>query len=137
MLYPTPPARIREFRHVFAGPRRITASIRIDLASVCLQPHIMACIHCEWDGSKVRQPRAELYPEFKSWMDYVVSAVVAITGTPLLYLFEVPESVKQIELWLYRDKRQPRLLKTLPNPCPKPLSEVLANLPPANWEEAE
>ena len=62
----------------------------------------MSLIRCEWEGSRVKQPSTELFEEYRAWMHHVLSIVVSQTGTPLLYVFEVPESVKQIEFWLYR-----------------------------------
>ena len=91
----------------------------------------MSCVRCEWQGSKVKQPSAELYPEYKPWMDYVLSDVTTKTGSRLLYLF-----AKRIEPWLYEGGRTPRLEKTLHNPFKKPLSELLAGMPPENWEDA-
>ncbi len=68
-------------------------------------------------------------------MHHVLSIVVSQTGTPLLYVFEAPAPVKKIELWLNRDGRKPHLLKTMPNPLPKPLSELIAGMSPAEWGE--
>jgi hypothetical protein len=128
-------SHIREFRHLFAGHRRIVATIRVDLARVGFQPGIMSCIRCAWEGSKVKQPSAELYPEFKAWMDYVLCHVTTKTGANLLYIFELPDPARRIELWLYESGRKPRLAKTLPNPFKRPLSELLAGMPPENWED--
>ena len=131
------PSRIREFRHCFSGTRLIVATVRVDLSRVRFEPRSTSCIRCEWEGSRVKQPSSELFEEYRAWMHHVLSIVVSQTGTLLLYVFEAPAPVKEIELWLYRNKRQPRLLKTLPNPYPKPLSEVIAGMPPTNWEEVE
>ena len=128
-------ARIREFRHLFAGHRRIVATIRVDLASVRYCPGMMTCYRCEWEGSKERQPSAELYSEFKAWMDYVLSDVTSRTGSNLLYIFELPDPAKRIEAWLYESDCEPRMLKAWRNPFRKPLSEVLAGMPTENWED--
>jgi hypothetical protein len=127
--------RIREFRHLFAGHRRIMATIRIDLARVRFQPHMWGCIQCEWEGSKVKQPSAELYSEFKEWADFVFSDTAAKTGADLLYIFDLPCPATRIELLLDESGRKPRLAKTLPNPFKRPLSELLVGMPPENWEE--
>ena len=79
-----------------------------------------------WEGSKERQPSAELYPELMEWMDFVLSDVTFRTGSNLLYLFEPAEPERRIELWLYESGRKPRRVKTLPNPFKRPLSEMLA-----------
>jgi hypothetical protein len=129
------PYRIREFRHLFSGSRRIVATIRIDLDKVRFRPLSLTCIKCEWEGSRVKQPSNELYPEFKAWMDYLLSDIATKIGTNLLYLFELPDPAKRIELWLYNSQRKPRLVKTLPNPCERPLSELIATMPPANWDQ--
>ena len=34
------PSRIREFRHLFAGPRRIVANLRVDLTRLRFQPGV-------------------------------------------------------------------------------------------------
>ena len=128
-------SRIREFRHLFAGPRRIVATIRVDFAGLRFRPGVMSCIRCEWEGSKIKQPSAELYPEFKAWLDFVLSEVTSRTGSNLLYVFELPDPAKRIELWLYESGRKPRRVKTLPNPFKRPLSEVLAGMPPESWED--
>jgi hypothetical protein len=128
-------SRLREFRHLFAGHRRIMAIIRVDLAGLRFRPGIMSCIRCEWEGSKERQPSTELYPEFKEWMDFVLSDVTSGTGSNLLYVFELPEPERRIELWLYESGRKPRRVKTLPNPFQRPLAEMLAGMPPENWED--
>ena len=128
------PSRIRGFRHLFAGNRRIAATIRVDLAGLRFRPGIMSCVRCEWEGSKVKQPSAELYPEYKAWMDYVLSDVTSKTGVNLLYIFELPDPAKRIEFWLYDSGRKPRLVKTLPNPFQRPLSELLAGMPTENWK---
>jgi hypothetical protein len=129
------PDRIREFRHVFSGPRRIVATVRIDLDRVRFRPHTLTCIKCEWEGSRVKQPSTEIYPEFKQWMDYLLADIATKIGTHLLYLFELPEPAERIEVWLYRSERKPRLVKTLPNSCQRPLSERIAGMPPANWDQ--
>jgi hypothetical protein len=129
------PSRIREFRHLFSGPRRIVATVRIDMARVRIRPYALSYVQCEWDGSKGKQPSAELYQEYKEWMDIVLADLATKTGTNLLYLFEIPDPVKRIELWLYRPQRALRLVKTLPNPCQRPLSERIAGMPPANWDQ--
>ena len=54
------------------GPPPDLARIRVDLTRFRFRPGIMICIRCEWEGSKEKQPSAELYPEFKEWMDYCV-----------------------------------------------------------------
>jgi hypothetical protein len=130
------PFRIREFRHLFAGHRRIVATIRVDLAMIRLRPGSVCRIRCEWEGSKVRQPSAELYPEFKAWADFVFSDIAAKTRTNLLYAFDLPEPARRIEAWLYESNRDPRMLKAWANPFKRPLSEVLAGMPPENWEDA-
>ena len=130
------PSRIREFRHLFAGNRRIVAPIRVDLAGLRFRPGIMSCVRCEWEGSKVKQPSVELFPESKAWMDYVLSDVTSKTGVNLLYTFELPDPAKRIEFWLYESGRKPRLAKTLPNRFRRPLSELIAGMPPTNWEDA-
>ena len=79
-----PPFRIREFRHLFAGNRRIVATIRVDLAGLHFRPGIMSWIRCEWGGAKVKQPDAELYSEFKAWADFVFSDLVTKIGSNLL-----------------------------------------------------
>lgn len=119
------PSRVREFRHLFAGHRRIVATIRVDLAGLRFRPGIMSCIRCEWDDSRERQPSVALYPEFKVWMDNVLSDVVAQTGQGILYLFELPSDSQQAEAWLYEPGKEPRLADALRNPCGKPLSEIM------------
>ena len=64
----------------------------------------MSCIRCEWEGSKVRQPSAELYPEFKEWMDFVFSDIATKTGSNLLYIFELPDPAKRIEALALRKR---------------------------------
>ena len=127
------PSRIREYRHLFNGPRRIVATIRVDLERIRLRPGEMNCTRCEWDGSKERQPGAELYPEFRTWMDDVLSDVIEQTGKRLLFVFEPPGEPRVVELWLYDPGAPPRLAETLRNPCGKPLSEALFGAP--GWEE--
>ena len=128
------PSRIREFRHLFAGSRRIVATVRIDLAHVRARPGAMRCFRCQWEGSKVRQPSAELYPEYKAWMDLVFSDVTSKTGSNLLYVFELPGPAKRVEAWLYESNCAPRMLQSWANPFNRPLSEVLAGMPQENWE---
>ena len=65
----------------------------------------------------------------------VLAVLATKTGTNLLYLFEIPDPVKRTELWLYRPQRALRLVRTLPNPCQRPLSERIAGMPPANWDQ--
>ena len=96
----SPPSRVREFRHCFSGTRRIVATVRVDLSRVRFEPRSMSCIRCEWEGSRVKQPSSELFEEYRAWMHHVLSIVVSQTGTPLLYVFEAPAPVKEIELWL-------------------------------------
>ena len=128
-----PPSRIREFRHLFAGPRRITATIRVDLAELRYRPGVMIWARCVWRGSKIKQPSAELWPEFKEWSDFVFSDVAAKTGTNLLYAFDLPAPARRIEVWLHKSNCDPRLVRAWPNPFQRPLSEILAGLPPENW----
>lgn len=130
------PSRTREYKHVFAGPRRITATIRIDLPrATLLHTGDFAITRCEWDGSRERQPSAELYSEFKERVDFVFSDMATKTGANLLYVFDLPAPASRIEVWLYESGRKPRLTKTLPNPFQRPLSEALAGMPPTHWEE--
>ena len=70
-------------------------------------------------------------------MDYLLCDTAIKTGIRLSYIFEVPGPARRIEIWLYRSRCKPRLLKTLHNTFQRPLSELLAGMPPANWEEAE
>ena len=95
----------------------------------------MLCHRCEWEGSKVRQPSAELYQEFKEWMNYILSDTAAKAGSSLFYLFDVPAPVKRIEGWLYEGNREPQMLQSWENPLNRPLSEVIAGVPPENWED--
>ena len=129
------PSRIREFRHLFAGKRRIMATVRVDLAGLRYHPGALNCHRCEWEGSKERQPSAELYPEFKAWLDYVFADVAAKTGESLLCIFELPAPARRIEAWLYESNCDPRMLKAWANPFKRPLSEVLARMPKENWED--
>jgi hypothetical protein len=126
------PARIREFRHLFAGHRRIVATVRIDLAHVRFRPGAIACFRCKWDGSKERQPSAELYPEFKEWIDYVLCGVVEQTGSSLLCPFDLPGDPRTVEVWFYDHGEKPRLAKTLRKRDERPLSELLARVPQEN-----
>ena len=130
----TGPSRIREDPHLFAGHRRIVATIRVDLARLHYRPGVMSCIRCEWEGSKVKQPSAELYPEFKEWADFVFSDLAAKTGSNLLFPFDLPAPAKRIEAWIYEGNSAPRMLKAWPNPLQRPLSELLAGVPQENWE---
>jgi hypothetical protein len=44
---------IREYRHLFNGPRRIVATIRISLNRMeRLHAGALAIIRCEWDGTR-------------------------------------------------------------------------------------
>ena len=49
-------------------------------------------------------------------MDIVLADLATKTGTNLLYLFEIPDPVKRIELWLYRPKGR----YAWSRPCPIP-----------------
>jgi hypothetical protein len=122
---------VREYRHLFNGPRRIVATICADLSRLRFHPGVMSCFRCEWE----RQPSVALYPEFKVWMDNVLSDVVAQTGQGILYLFELPSDSQQAEAWLYEPGKEPRLADTLRNPCGKPLSELMG-MPREEWEDA-
>jgi hypothetical protein len=68
-------------------------------------------------------------------MDFVLSDVTSRTGSNLLYVFELPEPERRIEAWLYESNCEPRMLKSWGNPFKRPLSEVLAGMPPENWED--
>jgi hypothetical protein len=120
---------VREYRHLFHGHRRIVATIRVDLKRMGLRPGDMNCTQCLWDGSKERQPSAELYPEFRTWMDGVLADVIAQTGRRLLFFFERPGEPSVVELWLYDPGEEPRLAKTLRNPFGKPFPEALLGAP--------
>jgi hypothetical protein len=126
------PSRIREYRHLFNGHRRIVATIRVDLSRVEFRSGILNCTHCEWEGSKERQPSVELYPEYREWMNTVLADVTAQTGKGLLFLFE-PPGANIAEVWLYDPGEPPQLVETLHKPCDKPLSEALGM--PAGWKE--
>ena len=130
----SPPSRVRKFRHLFSGTSRIVATLRVDLSRVRFE-RSMSCIRCEWEGSRVKQPSTDLFEEYRALMHHVLSIVVSQTGTPMLYVFEAPAPVKEIELWLYRNGRKPHLLKAMPNSLSKPLSELIAGMPPAQWGE--
>jgi hypothetical protein len=128
------PSRVREYRHPFNGHRRITATIRISLARAgLLHTGDFAITRCEWGGSKEKQPSAELYPEFRIWMDGVLTDVVEQTGKRLLFVFEPPGKPRVAELWLYDPGKAPRLARTLRNPFGKPLPEALFGA--RGWEE--
>ena len=120
----------REFRHLFSSPCRIVATVRVNIARARIRTHALVCVQCEWDGSKVKQPRAELYPEFKEWMDFVLPDTTAQTGSCLIYCFEQPAADRHLELWLYRGDRKPRLIKTS-----LILAERLAGMSPSDWKE--
>jgi hypothetical protein len=124
---------IREYRHLFNGPRRIVATIRISLNRMeRLDTGAFAIIRCEWDGSKEPQPSAALYPEYRAWMDGVLTHIVEQTGQRLLFVFEPPGETRGAETWLYAPGEPPRLAETLRTPCGKPLMEAL-DMP--GWEE--
>lgn len=125
------PSHIRESRHLFAGYRRIMATIRVDLASLRFQPRAMSCIRCEWEGSKVRQPSAELYPEYEEWMDCALSDIATETGTSFIHLFELPDGSGLIEARLHKAGDKPRLAETRRNVCEKPLYKTVAGMRPA------
>jgi hypothetical protein len=77
---------------------------------------------CEWEGSKEQQPSAALYPEYRAWMNDVLTNIAEQTGQRLLFVFEPPDEPRVAELWLYDPGEPPRLIKTLGNPCDKPLT---------------
>ena len=95
----------------------------------------MLCHRVEWDGTNVKQPSVELYPEFKLWADGVFSGVASATGISLSFLFEPPEHAKRLESWLYEPGKEPRLAEVLSKPDDRPLCETLAGMPPENWED--
>ena len=119
--------RIREFRHLFSGKRRTTATIRIDLDHTRLFPGAMGCVRCQWEGSRERQPSTELYAEYRRWVDGIWRWLAAELGTRYMGVLETPDGL--VELWLYDPGKPPRLVKALPNPMGKPLSEALFGLP--------
>jgi hypothetical protein len=127
-------ARLREYRHLFSAHRRIVATIRVDIARLRFRPGDWACFRCEWDGSKVKQPSADLYQEFKVWADTVFSDVADQAGHGFLYVFEVPET-QRVEVWHYDPGCAPRLAKVLANPFDRPLAEVLCGMPAESWDD--
>jgi hypothetical protein len=123
---------VREFRHLFRTTRRIVATIRIDLDRARVSPGDMGCVRCEWEGSRERQPSAELYEEYRQWVDGVWRWLADELGTPYLGLLETPDGM--VELWLYDPGGEPRFVKILPTPTGKPLSNALFGLPIWNDE---
>ena len=105
------------------------ATIRISLRRAeLLRPGNFAITRCEWSGSKEKQPSAELYPEFREWMDGMLASVVEQTGKQLIFVFEPPSEPRVAELWIYAPGGPPRLIKTLRKPCEKPLTEALLGM---------
>jgi hypothetical protein len=101
--------RVREYRHLFEGHRRIIATMRVDLGRVGFDAGTANVFGCEWEGSKERQPSVALYREFKEWADYVFSDVVAQTGRSFVYFFELPGGV--VEAWAYDPGEEPRMIE--------------------------
>jgi hypothetical protein len=123
--------RLREFTHLFTGRRRITATIRIDLDAARLKPRSLGCLRVAWDGSKERQPSADLFEEFREWIDSVYRWLSTELGTSLSLPLENPDG--SLQLWLYDPGKPPRLVREARNTSDKPLASVLFGLP--DWDD--
>ena len=131
-------ARIREFRHSFAGHRRIVATIRVDLASVryCPGGHLMTCYRVRVGGVEgADNRRAELYSEFKAWIDYVLSDVTSGQGPTCCTSSSCRTRQSGLRLGSTRAIANHGCSRQWRNPFRKPLSEVLAGMPTENWED--
>ena len=90
-------ARIREFRHLFSGTRRIVATIRIDLDQARKPPGSVGGVRCKWEGTKEPQPSAELYPEYKQqWIDGNYRWIADELGRRYGHAFETPEGLDRV-----------------------------------------
>jgi hypothetical protein len=123
--------RVREFRHLFAGTRAITATLHIDPEAARLNPRSLGCLRVEWDGSKERQPSAELFEEFRQWIDGVYRWLATELGTGLSLPLENPDG--SLELWLYDPGKPPRLAREARNTSGLPLATILFGLP--DWDD--
>jgi hypothetical protein len=127
-------SRVRQYSHLFKGARRIVATLRVDFdraAALGVGSH--AITPCQWEGSKERQPSAELFDEYKAWMHSVMSSVVAQTRKGLIFVFE-PPGTRTAELWIYGPGEPPYLGETLEKPFSELIAETVFGLP--KWEDA-
>jgi hypothetical protein len=90
--------RICEFRHLFSGKCRITATIRIDLDHARLFPGAMGCVRCRWEGSRERQSSTELYEEYRRWVDGIWRWFAAELGTRYMGVLETPMGCRTLAL---------------------------------------
>ncbi len=94
-------SRVRQYTHLFAGTRRILATLRVNLdRAASLGVGSLSFLRCEWEGIKERQPSARLFEEYMAWMHNVMSDVVAQTRRRLTFIFE-PPGTRTVELWIY------------------------------------
>jgi hypothetical protein len=114
---------IREFTHSFSGPRRITATLRIDVEAARLGPRSLGCLRVSWEGTEERQPSAELFEEYRQWIDGVYRWLATELGISLSPALEYPDG--RIELWRYDPGQPPRLIRAAYNNSGAPLATTL------------
>ena len=103
-------SRIKEYRHVFSGPRGIGTTFRVDLDQVAgAQGELLVCRLLE------RHP-AELFSEFRRWMSGVMSDVARQTGRRVAFAFE-PPGTQRIEICFFSPggKSQPERISEQPS----------------------